>query len=77
MISGGGKYWAAAGSGAAKATSASAAAHRTALALMGAFPVGDRFARGAARPMGARAREGNPICSRPNAFAYSRRPLRI
>jgi hypothetical protein len=44
MISGGGKYWAFAGSGAANATSASAAAHRTALALMGAFLVGDLLA---------------------------------
>jgi hypothetical protein len=44
MISGGGKYWADAGNGAAKATSSSAAANRAALALMDAFPVGDLLA---------------------------------
>jgi len=40
-ISGGGKYWLAAGSGAAKATSAAPAANRTALAFMDAFLAGD------------------------------------
>jgi hypothetical protein len=44
MISGGGKYWAVAGSGAAKATSASAAAHRTAFAFMDAILVCDLLA---------------------------------
>jgi hypothetical protein len=37
MINGGGKYWPEAGSGAAKATSASAAARRTTLAFTDAF----------------------------------------
>jgi hypothetical protein len=44
MISGGGKYWAFAGNDAAKASSASAAAHRTAFAFMGAFLVCDLLA---------------------------------
>src|ERR1700734_1507866 len=41
MISGGGKYWAVAGSGMAKATNASPAANRTALTIISAFLVGD------------------------------------
>src|ERR1700733_391712 len=44
MISGGGKYWAVAGRGAAKATNASPAANRTALTIMSAFLVGDLLA---------------------------------
>jgi hypothetical protein len=40
MISGGGKYWPAAGSGAAKASRAAPAANRTALAFMEAFLAG-------------------------------------
>ena len=74
MISGG-KYWPAAGSGAAKATTASAAAHRRAFAFIDAFLVCDLLA--AARLIDARSRGGNPIWSRPTQFAYSRRPLRI
>ena len=44
MISAGGKYWAEAGSGAQTATSASAAANRTAFAFMDAFLVCDLLA---------------------------------
>jgi hypothetical protein len=44
MISAGGKYWAVAGTGAANATSASAAARPTAFVFMGAFLVCDLLA---------------------------------
>src|SRR5579863_7612511 len=76
MISAGGKYWAVAGTGAAKTIRASAAAHRMTFAFIDAFFC-VRFARGAARPIAARTGGRNPISSRPTQFAYSRRPLRI
>jgi hypothetical protein len=72
MIITGGKYWAKAGSGAAKATSATPAANRTALVLTNARLVRDVFA--GPRDLPAPARGGNPIWSRPNQSAYSRRP---
>jgi hypothetical protein len=76
MISGGGKYWPAAGSGAARATSAAPAANRTALAVTDAFLAGDPL--WAARDLSTRQpAQENPSWNRPNEFAYSRRPLRI
>ena len=72
MISGGGKYWAVAGSGAAKATSASpAAAHRTAFAFTDAFLVCDLLA--ARRDLSTR----EPAEEIPSGAAPTHSPIRV
>src|ERR1700735_1364717 len=72
MISAGGKYWPEAGTGRGKAASASRAAPRTPFAVTDAFLVCDWLAAQRDRA-GRQPRGGNPIWSRPNPFAYSRR----
>jgi hypothetical protein len=71
MISGGGKYWAVAGSGAAKAANASPAANRTGLTLMGAFLVGDLLA--ARRDLSTR----EPAEEIPSEAAPTHPPIRV
>jgi hypothetical protein len=72
MIITGGKYWAAAGSSPQAETSATPAANRMAALFTNSRPVGDLFA-GRRDLLALLVRGGNPIWSRPNPSAYSRR----
>jgi hypothetical protein len=71
MISAGGKYWPAAGIGAAKAASASAAANRTALAVSDAFLAGDPLT--AQRDLSTR----QPAQEIPSGAAPTNSPIRV